>query len=120
MYSSFIRKHDVRCVSYQAYFNLFCHFTRNSIIFLKILICLKPLYDFYFFWKREKIGSKLLISIFFPSSWLVQSIEECEYLINLAKPHMQKSTVVDSATGKSKDSRFVLVILFCHHNVNFA
>ncbi|KAM7258001.1 hypothetical protein ACFE04_013742 [Oxalis oulophora] len=31
--------------------------------------------------------------------------EECEYLINLAKPHMQKSTVVDSATGKSKDSR---------------
>ncbi|XP_027179067.1 probable prolyl 4-hydroxylase 10 [Coffea eugenioides] len=33
------------------------------------------------------------------------SIEECEYLINLAKPHMQKSTVVDGATGKSKDSR---------------
>lgn len=33
------------------------------------------------------------------------SKEECEYLINLAKPHMHKSTVVDSATGKSKDSR---------------
>lgn len=33
------------------------------------------------------------------------SKEECEYLINLAKPHMAKSTVVDSATGKSKDSR---------------
>ncbi|XP_016510559.1 putative prolyl 4-hydroxylase 10 [Nicotiana tabacum] len=33
------------------------------------------------------------------------SKEECEYLISLAKPHMQKSTVVDSATGKSKDSR---------------
>ncbi|KAK9285324.1 hypothetical protein L1049_024515 [Liquidambar formosana] len=33
------------------------------------------------------------------------SKDECEYLINLAKPHMQKSTVVDSATGKSKDSR---------------
>lgn len=31
--------------------------------------------------------------------------EECEYLIALAKPHMQKSTVVDSETGKSKDSR---------------
>lgn len=30
---------------------------------------------------------------------------ECEHLINLAKPHMEKSTVVDSATGKSKDSR---------------
>lgn len=36
----------------------------------------------------------------------MQSKEECEYLINLAKPHMAKSTVVDSATGKSKDSRF--------------
>lgn len=26
-------------------------------------------------------------------------------MINLAKPHMAKSTVVDSKTGKSKDSR---------------
>ncbi|CAA3020817.1 probable prolyl 4-hydroxylase 3 isoform X1 [Olea europaea var. sylvestris] len=33
------------------------------------------------------------------------SKEECEYLINHAKPHMEKSTVVDSKTGKSKDSR---------------
>ncbi|KAK8944212.1 hypothetical protein KSP39_PZI008133 [Platanthera zijinensis] len=33
------------------------------------------------------------------------SKEECEYLIELAKPHMAKSTVVDSTTGKSKDSR---------------
>ncbi|KAL6345251.1 hypothetical protein AAG906_015734 [Vitis piasezkii] len=33
------------------------------------------------------------------------SKDECEYLIKLAKPHMQKSTVVDSSTGKSKDSR---------------
>ncbi|KAK4773475.1 hypothetical protein SAY87_028494 [Trapa incisa] len=33
------------------------------------------------------------------------SREECEYLIELAKPHMEKSTVVDSETGKSKDSR---------------
>lgn len=31
--------------------------------------------------------------------------EECEHLIELAKPHMHKSTVVDSETGKSKDSR---------------
>lgn len=31
--------------------------------------------------------------------------EECEYLISIAKPNMQKSTVVDSETGKSKDSR---------------
>lgn len=37
---------------------------------------------------------------------LDQSKEECEYLIELAKPHMEKSTVVDSATGLSKDSRF--------------
>lgn len=35
-----------------------------------------------------------------------QSKEECEYLINLAKPHMQKSTVVDGETGRSKDSRY--------------
>jgi prolyl 4-hydroxylase len=33
------------------------------------------------------------------------SKEECEYLINLAKPHMVKSSVVDSKTGQSKDSR---------------
>ncbi|WOL07200.1 putative prolyl 4-hydroxylase 3 [Canna indica] len=33
------------------------------------------------------------------------SKKECEYLIELAKPHMAKSTVVDSATGQSKDSR---------------
>ncbi|CDY54327.1 hypothetical protein Bca4012_094376 [Brassica carinata] len=33
------------------------------------------------------------------------SKEECEYLISLAKPYMVKSTVVDSQTGKSKDSR---------------
>ncbi|XP_042016704.1 probable prolyl 4-hydroxylase 3 isoform X2 [Salvia splendens] len=35
------------------------------------------------------------------------SKEECEYLINRATPHMVKSTVVDSETGKSVDSRFV-------------
>jgi len=33
------------------------------------------------------------------------SKRECEYLIELATPHMVKSTVVDSGTGKSKDSR---------------
>nr|WGT02532.1 prolyl 4-hydroxylase 3 [Tamarix hispida] len=33
------------------------------------------------------------------------SKEECDYLISLAKPHMVKSTVVDSKTGQSKDSR---------------
>ncbi|GLT35002.1 hypothetical protein SLA2020_094870 [Shorea laevis] len=33
------------------------------------------------------------------------SKEECEYLMSLAKPHMVKSTVVDSETGRSKDSR---------------
>eukprot|EP00246_Nothoceros_aenigmaticus_P000755 TRINITY_DN10982_c0_g2_i1.p1 TRINITY_DN10982_c0_g2~~TRINITY_DN10982_c0_g2_i1.p1 ORF type:complete len:297 (+),score=31.27 TRINITY_DN10982_c0_g2_i1:547-1437(+) len=31
--------------------------------------------------------------------------EECEHLIKLASPNMVKSTVVDSATGRSKDSR---------------
>ncbi|XP_051115445.1 probable prolyl 4-hydroxylase 10 isoform X2 [Andrographis paniculata] len=33
------------------------------------------------------------------------SKEECEYLISVAAPHMEKSTVVDSDTGKSVDSR---------------
>ncbi|KAG8377989.1 hypothetical protein BUALT_Bualt08G0091100 [Buddleja alternifolia] len=33
------------------------------------------------------------------------SKDECEYLINLATPHMTKSTVVDGKTGKSMDSR---------------
>ncbi|MQL99552.1 hypothetical protein Taro_032274, partial [Colocasia esculenta] len=33
------------------------------------------------------------------------SKEECEHLIKLATPRMEKSTVVDSETGKSKDSR---------------
>ncbi|GFP89936.1 probable prolyl 4-hydroxylase 10 [Phtheirospermum japonicum] len=33
------------------------------------------------------------------------SKEECEYLISIAEPHMEKSTVVDSETGKSRDSR---------------
>ncbi|KAL9327173.1 hypothetical protein ACSQ67_007818 [Phaseolus vulgaris] len=31
--------------------------------------------------------------------------EECEHLINIAKPNMRKSAVVDSETGKSMDSR---------------
>ncbi|KAJ7957916.1 Prolyl 4-hydroxylase alpha-like protein [Quillaja saponaria] len=33
------------------------------------------------------------------------SKEECDYLMSLAKPHMVKSSVVDSKTGESKDSR---------------
>lgn len=33
------------------------------------------------------------------------SKKECEHLISLAKPYMAKSTVVDSVTGESKDSR---------------
>ncbi|MED6108548.1 putative prolyl 4-hydroxylase 3 [Stylosanthes scabra] len=32
------------------------------------------------------------------------SKEECEHLINIAKPHMEKSQVADSNTGKSIDS----------------
>ncbi|XP_010550487.1 PREDICTED: probable prolyl 4-hydroxylase 10 [Tarenaya hassleriana] len=31
--------------------------------------------------------------------------KECQYLIELAKPHMEKSTVVDEKTGQSRDSR---------------
>lgn len=40
-----------------------------------------------------------------------QSEQECQYLIGVAQPHMAKSTVVDSKTGKSKDSRYAS--LFC-------
>ena len=39
-----------------------------------------------------------------------QSKEECLYLIGLAKPYMEKSTVVDIKTGKNIDSRSVFVI----------
>ncbi|KAG6430567.1 hypothetical protein SASPL_108637 [Salvia splendens] len=37
--------------------------------------------------------------------YTLQSKEECEYLISIAQPHMEKSTVVDTETGKSRDSR---------------
>lgn len=32
--------------------------------------------------------------------------DECEYLINIARPHMEKSSVVDSRTGRRVESRF--------------
>ncbi|KAL2940319.1 putative prolyl 4-hydroxylase 3 [Bienertia sinuspersici] len=37
------------------------------------------------------------------------SKDECEYLITLASPHMEKSQVVDEQTGKSKDSRHIIL-----------
>ena len=46
--------------------------------------------------------------------WFKQTKKECEHLINTAKPSMQKSSVVDSETGKSKDSR--LDFLFSTEN----
>lgn len=49
-----------------------------------------------------------------------QSKEECEYLINQAKPHMVKSSVVDSKTGQSKDSRFVVGDFFTFTDCQFA
>lgn len=62
----------------------------------------------------QLVADQLCVSYF---NWLrlfLQSKEECEYLINLAKPHMQKSTVVDSATGQSKDSRHVFFPYFSY------
>lgn len=53
----------------------------------------------------------LLAEIFSVLSW--QSKEECEYLISIAEPHMEKSTVVDSETGKSRDSRYVKNFFHC-------
>ena len=41
-----------------------------------------------------------------------QSKEECLYLISLAKPHMEKSTVVDNETGKNVEDRYIFVIFF--------
>ena len=61
------------------------------------------IFSLTFFW-----GVVVLILIFYSFQ---QSKEECEYLIDLATPHMAKSTVVDSKTGKSKDSRFAFPIL---------
>lgn len=46
-----------------------------------------------------------------------QSKDECEYLINLAKPHMHKSSVVDSETGKSKDSRSAFHSVFASFDI---
>lgn len=57
-------------------------------------------------------ASRLLLKEFYV--FCLQSKKECEYLINLAKPHMAKSTVVDSKTGKSKDSR---LLSHLHHQV---
>ncbi|KAJ6998871.1 hypothetical protein NC653_014890 [Populus alba x Populus x berolinensis] len=56
--------------------------------------------------KREEQWTEILS--WEPRAFLYHNFlskEECEYLINLAKPHMVKSTVVDSKTGQSKDSR---------------
>ncbi|OWM66478.1 hypothetical protein CDL15_Pgr013695 [Punica granatum] len=40
------------------------------------------------------------------ANWVHSSLkEECEYLIKLGAPHMQKSTAVDSSTGKIQYSR---------------
>lgn len=35
----------------------------------------------------------------------MQTKEECEHIIRIAKPSMSKSSVVDNKTGKSFDSR---------------
>lgn len=43
---------------------------------------------------------------------ILQTDAECDYLVKLAKPNMVKSTVVDSATGRSKDSRWVVLSCF--------
>ncbi|KAL2633459.1 hypothetical protein R1flu_004938 [Riccia fluitans] len=64
--------------------------------------------------KREKEDpAAVLVPYVEPLSWKPRIFlyhnmltdEECEHLIKLARPNMQKSTVVDSATGRSKDSR---------------
>lgn len=41
-------------------------------------------------------------------------MEECEHLIDLAKPRMKKSKVIDSKTGKSADSRYVIITVISY------
>ncbi|KAE8668918.1 putative prolyl 4-hydroxylase 10 [Hibiscus syriacus] len=57
----------------------------------------------------EGVGEQWVEVIFWePRAFIYHNFlskEECEYLIDLAKPHMEKSTVVNSETGKSKGSR---------------
>ncbi|PKI59932.1 hypothetical protein CRG98_019705 [Punica granatum] len=44
------------------------------------------------------------------ANWVHSSLkEECEYLIKLGAPHMQKSTAVDSSTGKIQYSRDIWI-----------
>ena len=69
-----------------------------------MLYCLLCLNWCMFETKKSNLWEYLIYII-----WCDQSKEECEYLISLAKPHMVKSTVVDSETGKSKDSRFAFL-----------
>lgn len=52
---------------------------------------------------RMEVSIRCLLNLH--SISVVQSKDECEYLITLAKPHMEKSSVVDGTTGQSKDSR---------------
>ncbi|QCD82115.1 prolyl 4-hydroxylase [Vigna unguiculata] len=65
------------------------------------------------FIRTMKLGPRITLEFYFKNfveqfldeTFSFVSKEECEYLINIAKPKMQKSSVVDAKTGKSMDSR---------------
>lgn len=57
---------------------------------------------------RHALPSQLEQLSWAPRAWLYRGLltpAECDYMIQKARPHMQKSTVVDSRTGKSVDSQ---------------
>ncbi|KAJ7534181.1 hypothetical protein O6H91_13G082700 [Diphasiastrum complanatum] len=71
------------------------------------------LYLFAFLIRQRDDGSKSAAPLLKIISWEPRAViyhnflsdKECDHLINLAKPSMVKSTVVDSLSGASKDSR---------------
>ncbi|URD71960.1 P4Hc [Musa troglodytarum] len=58
---------------------------------------------FYAILFNSVLAAKVIIKCFLLDN-TTASKEECEYIIQLAKPHMKKSTVVNSTTGGSEDS----------------
>lgn len=70
------------------------------------MLCHPPLRAFQLIKLYVKRSRPVDLFVAYVFMSFMQSKSECQYLINLAKPHMHKSTVVDGETGKSKDSRW--------------
>uniref|UniRef100_A0A0D9Z0H2 procollagen-proline 4-dioxygenase n=1 Tax=Oryza glumipatula TaxID=40148 RepID=A0A0D9Z0H2_9ORYZ len=82
-----------------------CHFSRFASSFDLPLLIISLLVSLE---QRGPWGTRSTMDgshILGAQGFRLSQFPECDYLIGLAKPHMVKSTVVDSTTGKSKDSR---------------